>query len=246
MLILPACHHSRRCAIQHSFRSIHQRNHRHHPHCHQFVDPRHSRKLHVQCETRLLSVQTSQNCPLLLPTASDFLTFESIAASAASSHCVLKTSARRANLHQLPTRSPSALVVPLVANTVANSLEVRLDVSANKMLRMFTGRTSLLISEFMVFNAWPTFVYCSVNRRVLVLHSSSIVSSWRIESEENLLRTLSWVDLGPTEKRKVLTIIRATWILQLRPTVNQPGSSEERSRGPHKYLSSFFVEERRV
>ena len=33
----------------------------------QFVNPRHSRKLHVRCETRFLSVQTGQNCQLLPP-----------------------------------------------------------------------------------------------------------------------------------------------------------------------------------
>ena len=82
-------------------------------------------------------------------TASDFLALASLAASAASLHCVLKASTWCQNFQLLP----SAPVVPLVANTDANSLEVKPDVSASKIPRMFSCRTSLLISEFEAFSA---------------------------------------------------------------------------------------------
>ena len=53
------------------------------------------------------------------------------------SHCVQKASTRCENFQLLPMLSPSAPVVPLVANTDANSLEVRPDVSASKILVCF-------------------------------------------------------------------------------------------------------------
>ena len=85
--------------------------------------------------------------------ASDFLASALLAASAASPNFVLKASTR-------------ALVVPLVANIEAKSLEVKLDVSVSKIPRMFSCRKSLLISEFEAFSAWPTF---ELNRRVQCL-----------------------------------------------------------------------------
>ena len=98
-------------------------------------------------------VQTGQYCQQLLQLTSDFLAFASLAASALSPHCILKVSARCASFQLLPMISPSALVVPLVANTDANSLEVESEVSASKIPRMFSCRKSLLISEFEAFNA---------------------------------------------------------------------------------------------
>ena len=80
-----------------------------------------------------------------------------------------KASTRCENFQLLPMLSPSAPVVPLVANTDANSLEVRPDVSASKIPRMFSCRKSLLMSAFQAFSAWPTFEYCKVNRRVQFL-----------------------------------------------------------------------------
>ena len=47
---------------------------------------------------------------------------------------VLKASTRCVHVQQLPILSPSAHVVPLVANTDANSLEVKPEVSASKYL----------------------------------------------------------------------------------------------------------------
>ena len=89
MLILPTLHHSRQCASQHRPHSIHL----HHLHTSKIVDPRRSRKSHVRCETRLLSLDKSR-MSTAATIASDFLAFESLAASAASPHCVLKASSR--------------------------------------------------------------------------------------------------------------------------------------------------------
>ena len=91
--------------------------------------------------------------------APDFLA--SLTASAASPHCVLKASARCENFQLQDVKisnccqcfHPSAPVVPLVANTEANSLEVKPDVSASKIPRRFSCRKSLLISEFEAFSA---------------------------------------------------------------------------------------------
>ena len=151
----PTRHHSRQCTSQHLPHRIL------HSHC--FVDPRHFRKLHFQYETRPRRAQTRQNCQLLLPLLQISWPFASLAASAASLHCVPKASTRCANFQLFPMLSPSALDVPLVANTDANSLEVKPDVSASKIPHMFSCRRSLLISEFETFRAWPTFEYCSLN-----------------------------------------------------------------------------------
>ena len=105
-------------------------------------------------------------------TASDFLALASLPASAASLQCVHKASARCENFQLLPMPSPSAPVEPLAANTDANSLEVRPEVSASKIPRVFSCRKSLLISAFEAFSAWPTFEYYKVNRRVQCLKVS--------------------------------------------------------------------------
>ena len=133
----PTHHHSHQCSSQRLLRSCH----RHHLHTQQSVDPCHSIKLHFQCERQPRRVQTGQNYQLLLA---------SLAASAASHHCVQKASTKCENFQLLPMFSPSAPVVPLVANTDANSLEVRPDVSASKIPRMFSCQ-SLLISAVEAF-----------------------------------------------------------------------------------------------
>ena len=63
LLIHPTRHHNRQRATQRRLHSIHC----HHLRTHRFLDARHSVDLRVQCETRLLRVQTNQNCPLLPP-----------------------------------------------------------------------------------------------------------------------------------------------------------------------------------
>ena len=89
MLIHPTRHHSRQCAAQHRIHTVH----RHHIRTHQFVDPRHSKNLRVECETRLLSPDKSK-LSTAATNASDFLAFESPAVSAASHHCVQTASAK--------------------------------------------------------------------------------------------------------------------------------------------------------
>ena len=96
-----------------------------------FVDQHCSRKLHVQCETRLLRVQTGHNRQLLPP-----LLQPSWPASAAPPHCVLKASTMSANFHLLSMLSPSALVVSLVANT-----------ASKRPLRTSSGTLHLLVGH---------------------------------------------------------------------------------------------------
>ena len=115
-------------------------------------------------------------------TASDFLAFE-ISRCQRSITSLCTESIRK--LREFPTVANAlAPVVPLVTSTAANSLEVKPEVPASKIPRM-----SLLISEFEEFNAWPTFVHCSVIRRVQCLMASPLFrrrepSLKRAESEE--------------------------------------------------------------
>ena len=90
ILILPGRHHRRQCTIQHRLR----RTPRHNLHAHRFIDQHHSKKLHVQCGTWLVSVETSQNCPQLPPLRQFFPACASRAASAASPHNVLTASTK--------------------------------------------------------------------------------------------------------------------------------------------------------
>ena len=117
-------------------------------------------------------------------TASDFLALASLAASAASLHCVPKAPARCGNFQLLPMLSPSAPVVPLVANTDENLLEDKPDVSASKIPRMFSCRTSLLISEFEAFQCLTNFPILQCESTCPLSHGFTIISSKRIKSEE--------------------------------------------------------------
>ena len=102
MLFHPTRNHRRQCTSQRLLRSCH----RHHLHTQQSADPCHSMKLHFQCERQPRIVQTSQKLSTAATTASDFLALASLAASAASPHCVQKASTRCENFQLLPMLSP--------------------------------------------------------------------------------------------------------------------------------------------
>ena len=203
VLILPTCHHRRQCATQHRLRNTSH----HHLHNHRLVDQHHSRKMHVPRATRHSKrSRQMQPLPTAATTASVFLPLASLAANAASRHSVLMASTKSENCKLVPLLSTSAPVV-----TAAKLLEVKLGVSANKMPRTLSCRRSLLISDVEVFNAWPTFRYCSANRRVLCLHEfhHSVLSEKTGLKKSNSKRPPSWVDFGPTERPNFFTTARA-------------------------------------
>ena len=123
----PTHHHSHQRTSQRLLRN----GDRHHLHTQQFVDPCHSMKLHFQCEPQHRRVQTGQNYQLLLQQLQ--IAWPSHLLLPVQHHTtVQKASTRCENFQLLPMLSPSAPVVPLVANTDANSPEVRPDIFSHQ------------------------------------------------------------------------------------------------------------------
>ena len=112
------------------------RPHRHHLHTHRFTDHHHSRNCMFNARRgfwefrQVNNVNGSHHC-FSFP----FLCI-SCCQRSITLQCVLKASTKCDYFQLLPVPSPSVPVVPLVVNADVNSLEVRPDVSANKMLRI--------------------------------------------------------------------------------------------------------------
>ena len=158
----------------------------------------------------------------------------------------------RKNVQLLSMRSPFALVVPLVANTDAKSLH------------MF--RPTRCLEHISVQRIFDDFeiggVRCLANFHKLQCESTRPVSpgfTIKFVAENRCWRspTVSGhflLGLGPTDRRTVLTIVRApdpsaaSILSSVRLpltclNVSPSGWNVDGSWGPHMYLSSFFVED---
>ena len=101
-------------------------------------------------------------------TASYFLALESLAASAASHHCVLKASTKAQTSSCCQCFHPQRLSCHSWSTRMQTHSKSDQTFQPAKYFECFRAENPL-ISAFEAFSAWPTFDYCKVNRRVQCL-----------------------------------------------------------------------------